>query len=109
MQLGHLLKEEYNFDLAEEKHTIKVPENRRDRIYRTIYADQGTPLSAFYPLIEYYRKNHQEEVYLATRNANTFSEIKIFLQKLPIYDPAFTKDNSQTLNNWLENKKDINR
>lgn len=99
---GYRLEGKYNFDLEEKKHKIKRAENKRDRIYRTIYADQHTPLSTFYPLIEYYRKKHQEEVYLATRNADTFSEINIFLRKLNIYDSAFTEDNPQTLNDWLE-------
>lgn len=79
-----------------------MAEQKRARIYRTIYVDKNMPLSTFYPLIKYYRENQQEEVYLATRNADNFYEVKIFLRKLNVYDPTFTINNPESLSSWLE-------
>jgi len=104
LQLGYQLKEFNDFALAEEKSRIKVVESKRNRMYRVIYADKNTPISALYLMIEYFRKHPKKKVYLASRSADKYIDFKVFYNEIDIFDSSFTPDNSQSINEWLFSK-----
>ena len=98
-----LLNKEEDIELAEEKFAIKVPENQRPRISRTIYADQNTPLKIIIPVLEKYQSLNKKRIYIAFREASTYPKLNLWYKRVDFNQIQKMKQHQElTWSEWLE-------
>lgn len=86
--------------VSENNFKLKVPESKRKRIRRIIYADKGTPSKTIDEIIKYYKSINQNRVFLALRDKDTDKGIGIYLKKIN----DFKSNGNETLTEWLKSE-----
>lgn len=70
-----------DLELYDEIIAVKIPESRRNRIYKVIYADKHTPMHQLAPLIQHYEEMGESRFYIALRNQDISKRL------MPYYVP----------------------
>ncbi len=97
--LGERFSKVEDIDLYIEKHKIKVAENKRNRIYRVIYADKNTPMETIIPVLERLKEIGEERVFFATRRKDMSKGLIICLTRIDLENHHGKED--LILKDWL--------